>query len=319
MIPLRILYFGTFDKPYDTEVYISNTLEAMGVNVVRQETARTSYEQLIALLTQNWDCVLFSKGWFPCGDEALIRNTIKAYRGLTIGWFWDLCWNTPRELLVFNHHLFHTKIVFTSDGGNQQKWENLGIDHRVLRQGIYGPESFIGKPEEKYAHDIVFVGSLVHRQAFGWEHREQLVHWLQGVYGERFHLYPESDSQEIRNTELNRLYASAKIVVGDSVASPNYWSNRLYETIGRGGFLIFPEIEGLEQEFTPYKDFIPYRIGDWEGLKEKIDFYLKQPEKREEIKRHGLMTCQARHTYQQRCSVLLDTIKDWNEKRLSAV
>ena len=57
----------------------------------------------------------------------------------------------------------------------------------------------------------------------------------------------------IRGKELNDLYATAKVVVGDTLCKgfnyPYYFSDRLFETTGRGGFLIHPYIKGLEDYF----------------------------------------------------------------------
>jgi len=100
------------------------------------------------------------------------------------------------------------------------------------------------------------------------------------------------------------------VVVGDSVYSPRYWSNRLYETIGRGGFLIFPKIPGIDGEFTPYKHFVPYDYFDFDGLKEKIDYYISHDKEREEIKMAGFEHCKNKHTYRHRCEYLIKRVKE---------
>lgn len=69
-------------------------------------------------------------------------------------------------------------------------------------------------------------------------------------------------------------------MIGDSVYSPNYWSNRVVETLGRGGFLIHREVEGLSKE---YPDLVTYEKDNYEDLKNKIKFYLLNYDKRYEI------------------------------------
>ena len=299
----RIIYFGVFDRPFDTEVYISNTLESLGHSVQRTNTGRVSSNELKWLLNNGYDFALFSKGWFKNEKEAI--EIIKESKIKTVGWFWDLCWGTSRENLLSDHHLFKDSEVFTSDGGDRN-WLKYGIKHQTLRQGIYEPEAIKGKFNDKFDYDVIFVGSNSHQSNFGWKHRTDLLKFLKEQYGSRFrHI---GNDEEIRNLELNDVYASAKIVVGDSVYAPHYWSNRLYETIGRGGFLIFPMIDGLEKEFTPYKHFIPYKYYDFTGLKEKIDFYLDHPEERNKIRDAGFEYCKQNHTYTERCKKLLKLI-----------
>jgi hypothetical protein len=308
--PLNTLYLGSFDNPYDTEVYIANTLEMLGHKVTRRTTPRVTKKELNELLSKSWDAVLLSKGWFdfPISE---VHETFNKYRKKQkyIGWFFDLIWGTIREKqLIYSHHIFKADLVLTTDGGNVERWKEAGINHKVLRQGIYYPEAIAGKARSKYAYDVVFVGTSIHREAFGWKYREELITMLKNRYGSRFKQFGHAG--EIRNLELNDLYASAKVVVGDSVYSPLYWSNRIYETLGRGGFLIFPMIAGLEKEFIPYKHFIPYDYGNYNQLFEKIDYYISNAEDRNIIRKAGQDHCRENHSYTVRCKQLIKYIKE---------
>lgn len=299
----KILYFGSFDKPYDTEVYVSNTLESLGHTVDKKTAGKTNTSELRELMKGGYDLILLSKGWFNDEEESV--KIMKESGIKTVGWFWDLCWGTTREKILWEHHLFKADKVFTSDGGDRD-WKKYGINHQTLRQGIYEPEAVKGKFQQKYDYDVVFVGTTVHESLFGWKHRTDLLNFLKTYYGDRFlHL---GNGDGIRNMELNNVYASAKVVVGDSVNAPHYWSNRLYETIGRNGFLIFPMIEGLDKEFTPYEHFVPYTFYDFEGLAEKIDYFIAHPEKRQIIKDAGFEHCKKHHTYTKRCIELMDNL-----------
>jgi spore maturation protein CgeB len=113
---------------------------------------------------------------------------------------------------------------------------------------------------------------------------------------------------EIRGEVLNNYLASAKIIVGDSVPTPYYWSNRIYEILGRGGFLIHPKVEGLDKEFKPYKHYVPYERGNWSQLKEIIDYYLVHDEERKKIQMAGFRYCKKHYTYTKRVAELLKQI-----------
>ena len=114
---------------------------------------------------------------------------------------------------------------------------------------------------------------------------------------------------EVRGDALNALYASVGVVVGDSLPSPLYWSNRLYETLGRGGFLIFTEIEGLNEEYEPYKHFIPFKFYGFQSLGEKIEHFLKHPEEREKISNAAMEHTKKHHTLLNRCQQFLDIVQ----------
>lgn len=309
---MKILYFGVFEKPYDTEVYVSNTLEKLGHTVDKYQVGNVGMEELPKLLKNDYDFVLISKSWFK-GDYMWCKEFLKRHPILKVGWFWDLCWGTKREWLVHEHPLFSADLVFTTDGGNDDKWKKYNINHRVIRQGIYEPEAVMGTPKDEYKYDVVFVGTDVHANAFGWQHRTDLLQFLEKTYGPRFRHFGKVE--EIRNMDLNDLYASAKVVVGDSVVRPNYWSNRIYETLGRGGFLIFPEVPGLENEFERYKHYIPYKVGDWEAIKEKIDYYIFHDDERERIRKAGFEHCKKNHTYTKRCEELIKQVYEYKLSR----
>lgn len=303
---MKCLYLGVFERPYDTEVYIANSLEALGHTVVRCPMVQaTIHEMREVLATEKPDFILFSKGWFKTNNEDFIQF-FKHSGFLTVGWFFDLAWGTMREGHIYQHMAFRADIVCTTDGGHDEQFRDAGIRHFTLRQGIYEPEAYLAKPEK--AEDIVFVGTSVHSHYFSWDHRKKLIDWLGVTYDKQFGWYGQNDG--IRNDKLNTLYASTKVVVGDSVYSPNYWSNRLYETIGRGGFLIFPEIPGIEKEFTPYEHFIPYKVGHWAELKEKIDYYLTHDKEREKIRLAGFEHCKKHHTYKKRCERLIEIVHE---------
>ena len=109
----------------------------------------------------------------------------------------------------------------------------------------------------------------------------------------------------IRGKELNDVYNSAKVIIGDATYSSCYWSDRVPETLGRGGFMIHPFIDGIDNDFSLWKDFVPYNYGDMNGLKLLIDYYLEHPVEREKIRLHGMETVKAKHTYTHRVKFIL--------------
>src|SRR3990167_8834758 len=200
---------------------------------------------------------------------------------------------------------FYADIVFTTDGGHEHMWKRYQINHFLLRQGI-DEKVQIGKPIFDTKAEIGFIGSK-HTWA-GWPYRGVLIDFLEQAYGKRFGHFGKSG--DVRHENLNNLLATLKITICDSVESPKYWSNRIYETIGRGGFAIHSRIEGLSQEFKEFEHFIPYKIGNFKDLKNKIDYYLENDEERENIRRAGFDYCHENHTYMKRCKELLRILEE---------
>ena len=216
---------------------------------------------------------------------------------LTVSWLFDLYHDLPREMGCIRNIYespFLADMVFMSDGGK------FGVKKETLRQGIHEPEAIIGTPNVD--HDVVFIGSNTY---YG---RHKMIEFLRQTYGERFAHYGLGGKPEVRGLDLNNVIAGSKIIVGDSVYSPNYWSNRIYEILGRGGFLLHPKVEGLEQEFKYYKHFIPFDRGNFEQIKEIVDYYLTHDKEREKIRLAGHKFCKENYTYTQRCQTLLQKV-----------
>lgn len=240
------------------------------------------------------------------GEFQRVLDFCKGKRIPVVAWLTNLFYEIMRrEVQVKVNPMFKADIVFTTDGGHDEQWKKAGVNHRLLRQGIFQDEAYISEPKFETSAEIGFIGGIYENI---WPYRQELVAWLTETYGKKFEHFGLRG--EIRHEQLNRLCAKLKIVVGDSVWSPNYWSNRVYEIIGRGGVLIMPKIPGLEKEFTPYKHYIPYDMGNFKQLKEIIDYYLEHDEEREKIRMAGFEYCKANYTYLHRVKEMLRVLKE---------
>ncbi len=300
----KFLYLGNFARESVGEPEIAAAIKGFGHTVDIVESKNTPFER-IELMASQYDVFMFSKISVPVNLGA--KRFIKETKVPTVCWLFDLYWGYHRQPKIFEEPHFNADIVFTSDGGHSENWKKAGIKHYCLRQGI---EEGVSPGESTYpiTAEVIFLGSQIPWAA--WNYRGQLITWLKNTYGKRFEHLGEHGG--IRHEKLNNLLATVKVVVGDSVNSPNYWSNRIYEMLGRGGFLIHPEIEGLEKEFTYYKHFVPYRYGDYSGLKQKIDYYLEHDNERVEIAKAGYDYCHKHHTYTKRVEKFLYILKNEN-------
>lgn len=299
---MKIMYVGSFKHIWDEEC-IAREFESLGHTVFRAEEGLASIGQFKAFVEANQpDLVLFAK--FKNYDATERKEFLRylSKKGIkTATWLWDLFFGLHRESLLRHDPVFRCDYVFSPDGGNHQKFLDMGINHHVLRQGIFTDYCERGNEDKDLKSDVVFVGSFNSQWLFREEVCDSLVKY-------DFKRYGKKDTQEIRGGRLNDLYASTKVVIGDSVYSPYYWSNRIYETLGRGGFLIHPMIEGLDKEYQPYEHFVPFKYGDTGSLHEKIDYFLAHPEERKRMSDAALEYTKSHHTIRHRCEELLSHI-----------
>lgn len=287
---MKILYI--YDDPNNhicTENWIEYALKQNGHEVTQIPQSQRPHD-----LATEHDIVLFSKVRDP--DYPFVQF-IETTSATTVCWLFDLYIGiNSRFRRDISEPQFKADLVFTTDGGNELEWKTRGINHFTLRQGIHEPEHFLWDNEKEY--DVAFVGNPSY-----YNYRRQLMKFLGRKDDITFQF-----TQDTYGIELNELLSKTKVVVGDSYPSENYWSNRVYEITGRGGFLIMPETEGLDEEFSYYDEIIPYERGNWSQLDDIIDHFVENDDKREEIRRNGFKKC-GQYTYQDRCKTLIDKIK----------
>lgn len=299
----KIVYLGNFTRLYDEEG-IAKSLEKLGHTVIRiaeQGYIATTPQEIVK---EGPDFVLYAKLKIPMVWRQGFFQAMRDYKIKTVCWIPDLFIGLGREKYInVPESIFQADFVCTPDGGHDEKWKEWGINHHTLRQGIYDEECYSGEAQN-LPSSIAFVGT----QNGEFPYRQKLMMELARHYSDMFRWYGRLTSYEIRGSHLNELFASIPIIIGDSVYSPQYWSNRIYETLGRGGFLIHPNIPGLEKEFIYYKHFVPYDYGDMDGLFEKIDYYLTHDTERKFIAQQGQEFVKENHTLLHRCRQLLKIV-----------
>lgn len=295
---MNVIYLGK-DKPHSTERYVKHALEQCGLTVNLYNFRPEVYNKVKKYLKEDdLKFVLFSKPHAKGCDDFL--QLCKQRGVLTVCWQWDLFWG----LRHIKPPQFNADYLYTTDGGHQHLWDKHYPHHRVLRQGIHGPQHSMYPSD--YRWDIGFVGAVKYLHPS----RRALIKHLSQQYGSRFNLI-----QNTRGPKLNQLLSRIKIIVGDSYPSPYYWSNRIYEIIGRGGFMLHPEVEGLEEEFIAGKHYATYTRDDFDGLDQTIQYYLDHDDERESIKRNGFDLMGSQYTYLHRVKHLLSTILESSQLR----
>lgn len=310
-----ICFLGNFNVDYSSETHHAKTLENMGHTIIYlQEGEVTGQHILESALTSDVFVWIHTHGWITDGlpmNEVLDILSKKIIP--TITYHLDLWKGLEREKDLETDPFYKQIGHFFATDKLMTDWfnENTNVKGHYLPAGVFKDEVLI-MDSANQVPEVVFVGSRGYHPE--WPYRPLLIDWLQETYGDNFgHYSGEQGTMGLkRGLHLNQLFADTKIVVGDSLVKgfnyPYYWSDRVYETLGRGGFLIMPYISGLDDYFEDGKHLVFYEFGDFKDLKSKIDFYLSNDEAREYIRKQGHELVKNNHTYEDRWEEILNEI-----------
>lgn len=306
----NIAFLGNFRVDYSSESHHASTLESLGHNVTRlQESEATSEQILKTARSSDLFIWIHTHGWRTPGkyDMEKVLKTLSEHNIPTMTYHLDLWFGLQRQKDLQTHTVYKDIDHFFTVDKKMANWfnEKTNVNGHYIPAGVYDKECYFKKYKMK--HEIVFVGSKKYHPE--WPYRPQLIDWLEKTYGDKFEHYGNGGKESVRGDKLNKLYSSTKIVVGDTLCLdfnyPDYWSDRVYETIGRGGFIIHPYISGMEKEFKDKEHLVFYNYGDFDQLKELIDYYLIHDDQREAIRSAGHKLVKSKYTYRNRWQSIL--------------
>lgn len=316
---VKVLYVGNYRHPWCTETHLARELEGLGHDVVRMQeppgggNLGTVDAIEHAVEAHRPDLVMWTRTWsLPRAATDLWRRLER--RGIvTASYHLDLYLGLQRESKMVDDPFWTTQYVFTPDGdpGSARTFAAMGINHHWSPPAVVSDECVPGVFRQELAYQFVFVGSYDYHPEWPW--RRELIDWLQASLQPRFKRFGgDMPNGPTRGQDLNDLYASCAIVIGDSLCLPghvNYWSDRPYETVGRGGFLFMPRVPGLEQHFTDREHLWFYDYGDLEGLNDLLDAAMRLGhEGRRAVAKAGQEHVAAHHTYRHRLAAALQTM-----------
>lgn len=319
--PLRVAYIGNVgpdSAPHSTENHVARALAVNGVDVVPIHEQRFDWD---ASAVAGADFVMWTHthGFAPERTHPQQFAFLAAVDVPVVSYHLDRYWDLYRETQIHGPRkepFFSTDLMCSADGGNEHRWLDVGVAHAWFPPGVSAAECEPGTYRPEMASDVAFVGSWDNGYHPESDHRRQLVRWLRRTYGARCVFWPKRGELAVRNEPLRDLYASVKVLVGDSCFSGDprgrgYCSDRIPETIGRGGLLVHPDTPGVTDGtlYTSGEHLLTWEAYDWDALRSTIDAALTVDDLRAEISADGRAHVLAHHTYEVRMANLLGLLR----------
>lgn len=221
-------------------------------------------------------------------------------------WYFDLLTGDgdPRLKLHERRHWVHvatSRVVagFCTDGD----WVALDRTGKLvcLRQGADERKVGLGVPGAT-RYPLLFTGIVL-----GDERREHLAR-LRTRYPLRI-VGAMGYKGRVHGRELADLIASSDIVFSPiSPVTDRYWSNRVYLTLGFGGFLVHRYARDLTDDYAGGKEIVYYETV--ESSFDVIDYYLARPDERAEIAQAGYQRTINDHLYRHRVAKLIRVMEE---------
>lgn len=301
----RVVFLGNFGPVFSTESHHSWTwTNELGWEVTKLQEGRATTDEILrncrgAQLVQ----ITHTHGWQTLGTitpEVMLAK-IKEMGLPTFSYHLDLYFGLDtldkRESRVGQHWSWKVDHFFSTDGAHEEEYKKRGVNHHWLPPAVVSYGCHKGIVQAAQASDIGFLGSISYHPEYVF--RTRMVEALRKRYGNRFRTYAG-----MREEPLNNVCASVRVLIGDHCFAglPRYWSDRLPEQCGRGGFLLYPQTEGMTIPTATYK---PQDIGD---LIHKIDYYLEHEDERVAIRDKAFEHVKNNDTYTHRLKAVLRII-----------
>lgn len=302
---MRVLFVARHNSgDNNDEGAIAYALEQLGHTVIYENEQRRCRN--VDLASIKADALLFLK-WEDFNE---IERLAEYHR--MFFWYFDLVSSQEDSLSARMHTrrewmsktMRHVSAGFCTDG----TWvrQNPDKPYYHLPQGADELAVGFGHPQPGHA-PILFTGMIHHGQK-----RADHIYHLQERWGDKFEVLGDGGSRHrIHGCKLKDRLASSKIIVApDGPVSDHYWSNRVYLTLGFGGFLLHPHCEGLREHYEIGTELQTY--SSREELDDLIEYYLKDEHEseRQRLMQAGYERTLKSNLYRHRCEELVKIMQE---------
>jgi len=200
---------------------------------------------------------------------------------------------------------FHTDGDWVAqDKTGKLRWLMQGADERVT-----GP----GKSDGYFRPPLLFMGMINHGQK-----RASHIAELKARYGVLLEILGDGGPMRRIHGRALADYLTGRIVIApDGPDTDRYWSNRIYQVLGFGGYLLHPYHPFLLEHYRN-NELVYYRSR--EECNQLIDYYSNPQkfiweESRNPTAKRGYERTIEEHLYRHRCEELVSIVQE----RLSSI
>ena len=199
--------------------------------------------------------------------------------------------------------------------GQLETYESLGVKKACFWPQACDPEIHypVKNHRRKWRCQVAFVG-----RCYGTDLRFSILDAISKrfevkIWGKNWQPWKDRlpiQGRKIIRRDYPKVCSAAKIMLNVNAVSDIdlCFSNRIWFTLGCGGFLLTHYVPNLEEMFENHKHLVWFRSVD-ECL-ELVDYYLKHEREREKIAQQGYHFVYQHHTFDHRVGELLQIIKE---------
>ena len=251
------------------------------------------------------------------GGERVLKKTVQSMKatGVTTAlWTIDAPqgdWGVSRAAPFYDHVFCQGSEaveILERAGLARARWLPVGCDPTRHHPATLSPEE-----QERYGHDVVFVGSWYPERAALFE---RLCEFDFAVWGPGWEMLPEGSGlcHHLRGAHTSpgqwrKIYSASRIVLAAHYHDPSgrypvyQASPRVFEALACGSFVLCDRQRDVLSLFRDGEHLVSF--SDAEDLAAKVRYYLEHPGERQAIARKGREEVLNRHTYVHRLRELL--------------
>jgi len=313
----------------DTEKEISPLTHYLKIRQVKKIQAyitkkvEDAYNKKILMVVDRFKPDLF----FSLNCHSLYPETLKRIRQVhkvcTVSLVADNPFDSSR-FKYFPYNLEHYEFLFLGDRIWEQNIRNLAPNSKCFHfVGAYDPNFFkpvnVDKNDlEKYGGNLAFAGTAYGEKAEGIYRSGILAQvadfglkiWGDNAWDKTFKYYPvikhAFQGRRLDFTELNKMYQITKINL--NIPNPQCFTSfqqRTFEISAAKGFQIVDYREDIEKYFNE-DEMVTFK--NIKELREKINYFLKNPGKRDSFIEKAYKKVKNVHTYENRMKEILEKI-----------